>query len=207
MSCKQPYLASFPASTHQLGAPQPRPLIRFLTGTHDLTNTTPIPGPVKKAAAVALLQDHDFFLHCDPHLTGYKALPPPTEPYESFKVPADIVPLGAASGDGHKVKLYEVTDHVPNPVWDSNVLSTEEFVDFADGVWVRIRSPMGVVMETTWIVREGEGQLELVEDVHISCNRMLMGIVKGSVEGNWRKIHEKIVARMVEDAKKGEGAP
>lgn len=125
----------------------------------------------------------------------------PPASFESYKVPAAV-----AAGGGAAVKLYEVQDHVPNPVYSSNVTSREEMVDFADGLWVRVRSPMAVVMETTWTVREksggekeGEG-LELVEEVYVSCNRMLMGIVKSSVEANWQKIHDKIVARMVEDA-------
>lgn len=119
------------------------------------------------------------------------------------------------------VKLYEVVDHVPNPAWSSSVVSNEEFVDFKDGLWVRIRSPLSVVMETRWTIRErksagdngegegeGEGEeggLELVEDVTISCSKLLLGIVKGQVDNNWREIHRKIAARLVEDAKKAEG--
>ncbi|KAI0137032.1 hypothetical protein BJ170DRAFT_604249 [Xylariales sp. AK1849] len=180
----------------------------FFTGTASLTNSTPIPSGVKKADATALLQNHDFFLHCDPHITGYTVLPQPdpAPTLESYKIPSDVVGALKVKGSEPKVKLYEVRDHVPNPVWDSNVVSTEEFVDFEEGLWVRIRSPMGVVMETTWVVREkgGPGELELVEDVKISCTRLLLGIVKSQVDGNWRKIHEKIVNRMVDDTKEGE---
>ncbi|ETS87051.1 hypothetical protein PFICI_00879 [Pestalotiopsis fici W106-1] len=193
----------------------------FLNTTANLRNTTPIPlPPSKRQGAVALLHDHDFYLHCDPHLTDYKAVEAPTNPaptFASYKVPA---PVSALAGANPTVKLYEVHDHVPNPVYSSNVKSNEEMVDFADGLWVRVRSPMGVMMETTWTVRErtdnktqeegGGGEnaaaddsgLELVEEVYVSCNRMLMGLVKSSVEANWQKIHDKIVSRMVEDAGK-----
>ncbi|KAK6217709.1 hypothetical protein LQW54_003218 [Pestalotiopsis sp. IQ-011] len=181
----------------------------FLNTTATLRNATPIPLPAsKRQGAVARLHDHDFYLHCDPHLTGYKAVAPSDPPasFESYKVPAAAA--GAAGESPAVVKLYEVQDHVPNPVYSSNVTSREEMVDFADGLWVRVRSPMAVVMETTWTVREKSGSgggdekegLELVEEVYVSCNRMLMGIVKSSVEANWQKIHHKIVARMVEDA-------
>lgn len=82
-----------------------------------------------------------------------------------YKLPTSLVPLPASgSGSGSSsgseavgagiVRVFEVTDHMPNPVWTSNVVSTEEFVDTAQGMWVRIRSPMGVVMETFWIIRE-----------------------------------------------------
>lgn len=177
-----------------------------LNTTATLRNATPIPLPAsQRKGAVALLHDHDFYLHCDPHLTEYKATTPPTSSnpptFASYKVPAAVAAL---AGENPEVKLYEVHDHVPNPVYSSNVKSNEEMVDFADGLWVRVRSPMGVMMETTWTVQEGKesGELELVEDVYVSCNRMLMGLVKSSVEANWQKIHEKIVARMVEDAGK-----
>ncbi|KAI1499181.1 hypothetical protein F5X99DRAFT_294120 [Biscogniauxia marginata] len=190
----------------------------FLSGTTTITHATPIPAPVRKGAAVARLQDHEFFLHCDPHYTSHRTLPqespqqdgdkdkdkdktdPVAAARETYQLPADLTPTGG-------VTVYEVVDHVPNPVWSSTVVSREEFVDFADGLWVRLRSPMGVVMETVWTVRErgGDDGLELVEDVKISCSRLLLGIVKGQVEGNWTSIHKKIVDRMVEDAGK-EGA-
>ncbi|KAI1338632.1 hypothetical protein F5Y15DRAFT_416854 [Xylariaceae sp. FL0016] len=194
--------------------------LHVFTGSSKLTNITPLPAQVPRAVAVSLLQDHDFFLHCDPHYASHKELAPPAgaevagaaeRVRQEYKLPEDVVPLahgGGGDGDGDGqvyVKLYEVVDHVPNPVWSSNVVSKEEFVDFADGLWVRIRSPMGVVMETKWFVREkkeGGGGLELVEDVDVSCTKLLLGIVKGQVENNWKGIHERIVKRMVEDAEK-----
>ncbi|KAI2633717.1 hypothetical protein GGS26DRAFT_590470 [Hypomontagnella submonticulosa] len=177
------------------------------------------------AAAVALLHDHDFFLRCDPHHVSHRALPREQVPdayadgaaaKRAYQLPAGLEPLGAPP-----VKVYEVVDHVPNPVWSSSVVSKEEFVDFADGLWVRIRSPLAIVMETRWTIRErssrgegegGEGEegeevgLELVEDVDISCSKLLMAIVRAQVDNNWKGIHAKIVGRLVEDAKKGEGA-
>ncbi|KAI0898634.1 hypothetical protein F4806DRAFT_459079 [Annulohypoxylon nitens] len=192
----------------------------FFTGTTKLSNTSAIPAgedghKVTKKAAVALLQNHDFFLKAEPHFVSYRALPP-NKPAnndgdtaavrEAYSLPVDLEPLGHP-----KVKLYEVIDHVPNPVWSSSVVSTEEFVDLKDGLWVRIHSPLAVVMETKWTVREreagaegeGDGGLELVEDVEISCSKLLLSIVKGQVENNWRGIHDNIIKKLLEDAKNG----
>ncbi|KAI1082977.1 hypothetical protein F5B20DRAFT_578052 [Whalleya microplaca] len=194
----------------------PRRQRPVFSGTTKLTNTSPIrlAGGRKPSAAVAtaiaVLHDHDFFLHCDPHYTSHKVLPPTDDggnaeqAKTTYKLPTGIEPLGSPA-----VQLYEVVDHVPNPVWSSNVVSREEFADFAEGLWVRIHSPLGVVMETTWKIRErtggGEG-LELVEDVEISCSKLLLGIVKGQVEGNWKGIHQKLIARIVEEVEKaGDG--
>lgn len=184
-----------------------------------MVNISPIPttagegGPmITKDAAVALLHDHNFFLHCDPHYVSHRALPPqnpdanananPETAKKEYQLPRDLDPLGSPA-----VKLYEVVDHVPNPVWSSSVVSKEEVVNFKDGLWVRIRSPLSVVMETRWSIKEaeegeeGEG-LQLVEEVDLSCSKLLISMVKAQVENNWKGIHGKIVDRLVADAKK-----
>ncbi|KAI2636015.1 hypothetical protein GGS21DRAFT_514185 [Xylaria nigripes] len=187
----------------------------FFSGTSKIVNRTPIPSVVSKNDAVALLHDHEFFLLCDPHRSSHKTLPQPLEATTSvaaaqkhFALPPTLVP---ARTPGPVVKLYEVIDHVPNPVWSSKVVSREEFVDHDEGVWVRIRSPLGVVMDTLWSVRAGDDGrgLELVEDVVINCSRLVMGIVKGQVEGNWGAIHGKIIDKLVVDAgiKESTGSP
>lgn len=43
-----------------------------------------------------------------------------------------------------------------------------------------------------------EERLVLVEDVDITCNRILMGTVKGKCEENWKGVH----ARWIEHLKK-----
>ncbi|KAI0401249.1 hypothetical protein F4802DRAFT_436436 [Xylaria palmicola] len=196
----------------------------FLSSTSSSVNASPIPSIVRKEDAVALLHDHEFFLLCDPHYASHKTLPQPPEmerepasvdaARKHFKLPAAVEPVLSTrthEGPGPVVKIYEVVDHMPNPVWSSNVVSREEFVDRGEGTWVRIRSPLGVVMETTWSVRESEGGegagLELVEDVLINCSRLVMGIVKGQVENNWKGIHDKIIGKLVKDAEAGNAAP
>ncbi|KAI1774140.1 hypothetical protein F4818DRAFT_421001 [Hypoxylon cercidicola] len=211
----------------------------FFTGKTKMVNATPIPssisasaatataGKITKEAAVALLHDHDFFLKTDPHHVSHRTLAPPpaaaaagaatTTAVEDEKesarrtheLPRDVDPVSVPA-----VRVYEVVDHVPNPVWSSSVVSKEELVNVRDGLFVRIRSPLAVVMETRWLVRErkagaddgegeGEGELELVEDVEITCSKLLVGIVKGQVDNNWQGIHARIVKRMLEDADKG----
>ncbi|KAI0452747.1 hypothetical protein F5B21DRAFT_323069 [Xylaria acuta] len=209
----------------------------FLSSTSTSVNASPIPSSVRKEDAVALLHDHEFFLLCDPHHSSHKTLPQPPETEKEpasvdaarkyFKLPETLEPVIGPAGP--VVKVYEVVDDLPNPVWSSHVISREEFVDHDEGMWVRIRSPMGVVMETRWSVRETKkkkeeereeeereeeendgnesgGELELVEDVLINCSRLVMGIVKGQVENNWRGIHKKIIDKLVTDAEAGDKA-
>lgn len=136
--------------------------------------------------------------------------------YASYQVPASVVPIAAADGD--QVKVYEVHDHVPNPVWSSDVTSVEEFVDCADGVWVRVRSPLGIVLETTWFIceidpprnkngtaeEEEEATLELVQTCECRCNRLLASICKGQIDKGWREVHQKLIQGMLGDGAGGD---
>ncbi|KAH6854196.1 hypothetical protein B0I37DRAFT_441233 [Chaetomium sp. MPI-CAGE-AT-0009] len=120
-------------------------------------------------------------------------------------------------------ECYRVTDvihAIPAGIWDTNVVSIFELTDIEDGLFVRIRSPLSVVMETFWRVREvagaeegggdGDGDggeagpgLELVEDVTIQCSRLLVGIVKGQCANDWEGIHAKMVGRLDEEGVPG----
>ncbi|KAI1810096.1 hypothetical protein GGS20DRAFT_568993 [Poronia punctata] len=181
----------------------------FFSGTTRIIHASPIPTNIKKEKALALLHNHEFLLLADPHHASHEPLPLPIHPLE----PSKHYKITKSENNNDKIKIYKVIDNMPNPVWTSNVVSTEEFVDTEEGVWVRIRSPLGVVMETLWSIRvrekkeeqqeEGEGELELVEDVTISASRLVLGIVKGQVEGNWKGIHQKFIDRLVGDAEAG----
>lgn len=89
---------------------------------------------------------------------------------------------------------------LPAGLWDSDVHSTSEIVNLEKGIFVRMRSPLSIVMETVWEVKEvagGEdGALEVVEESVISCSRFLAGVVKGQCEANWKGIHEKLLRIM-----------
>ena len=98
-----------------------------------------------------------------------------------------------------ETKCYQVTDLVhtlPAGLWDSNVTSTYEMTNITDGVFVRIKSPMSVTMDTTWQIQGDEGALELTEDVEMNCSKLLIGTVKGLCESGWSKIHAKMLARL-----------
>ncbi|PKS06456.1 hypothetical protein jhhlp_007204 [Lomentospora prolificans] len=166
----------------------------LLNTTATLQHITPIPSTVTASHAIASVQNHESFIKCDPHMISFKPLPDKT----SDPIPSTITCSAPA---GRPAVVYEVTDRVhalPAGLWDSDVVSTYEFTDLEKGMFVRLRSPLGVVMETIWEVREAKegGGLELLEEVTISCSRLLVGVIKGQCEGNWKGIHEKMVAIM-----------
>lgn len=110
---------------------------------------------------------------------------------------------------------YRVTDivhAVPAGIWDTNVVSDYEFTDIRDGLFVRIKSPLSIVMDTVWTVRAvdgdggdgDEGGLELVQDITIRCSRLVIGFVKGQCENGWESIHAKMTARPVGGLRKAD---
>ncbi|AEO53861.1 hypothetical protein MYCTH_2295741 [Thermothelomyces thermophilus ATCC 42464] len=186
-----------------------------------------------------MLSDHEFFLSCDPHLDKYQLIPPSDHvslgppraipdhvrsrlrprsqcpPSEGFDTAAGKDEAEGTKEEGEEEPVpvcYRVTDivhAVPAGIWDTRVVSTYEFTDTQDGLFVRIRSPLSIVMDTVWEVREAAAQageaagLELVEDVTIQCSRLLVGIVKGQCENGWGKIHAKMIARLEGEIEKG----
>ena len=140
-------------------------------------------------------------------MTQYDLIPTPS--------PAPELPSDREVSDlqqDREPTCYSVTDRVhtlPAGLWDSDVVSTYEFLNTVSGVFVRIRSPLNVVMETEWIVRrkssgeedgEESQEWELVEDVMIKCSRFLVGVVKSTCESGWEGIHAKMMDRLKEES-------
>lgn len=161
--------------------------------TATVQHVTPIPAGIGPEKGVELLQGHEFFIQCDPHMIKY-------EPIDSPSAPEPTLPDGRGVKAVAAPKCYQVTDKVhalPAGLWDSDVVSTYEFINIERGVFVRIRCPLNVSMETVWEVRETQdGGSELVEDVVIKCSRFLVGVIKSTCETGWKGIHEKMVGRL-----------
>lgn len=128
----------------------------------------------------------------------FESIPRPPK-VESPTIPADR----GLTAVGEPV-YYSVTDKVhtlPAGLWDSNVVSTNEFVNIEKGVFVRLYSPLNVLLETAWTVRENaNGGIELVEDVVIKASRLLVSTVKNMCSTNWPTIHGKLVDLMKESS-------
>jgi hypothetical protein len=82
--------------------------------------------------------------------------------------------------------LYKVTDkleNIPKGIWGSTIVSTYKFTNIKHGVFLRVKSPLGVSIDTRWDIKEVEGgKLDLVQAVEISCLMLLMALVKGRCE-------------------------
>ena len=147
-----------------------------------------------------MLHDHDFFLRCDPHLSKCEKLKPDEPPAIPDEVKAQLAP-------GSETQSYSITDiihTIPAGIWDSNVVSTYEITNITNGLFVRIKSPLSVVMDSIWEIRAGEdGALGIYEDIEITCSRLLVGIVKSQCEGGCAHIHAKMFGRVEELVQSG----
>ncbi|EJP70327.1 uncharacterized protein BBA_01196 [Beauveria bassiana ARSEF 2860] len=116
--------------------------------------------------------------------------------------PAPTIPAARGVTATGEPDCYRVTDKVhtlPAGLWDSDIVSTYEMIDVRDGVFVRIRSPMSVMMESLWLVKETEqGRLELVEEQVITASRLLMSTVKSMSEAGWEGIHASMIKKAQE---------
>lgn len=141
-----------------------------------------LPEGVSRELGITMLQDNDFFLSCDPHLSKYEAKGEVSEP----QVPDSVNASGTTLS-------YEVTDeleNIPKGVWGSTVVSTYEFTNIEHGVFSRVKSPLGVVIDTRWEIKESEGgRLDLVQAAEIKCSKLLMSLVKGRCEAGCKYFH------------------
>lgn len=133
-------------------------------------------------------------MKCNPHMTKYELIDTPKE--------KPTIPEGRKIVAISEPQCFKVTDKIhtlPAGLWDSDVVSTYEFLNVEKGVFVRIRSPMSVVMETYWSAREsGDGKVELVEEVSIFCSRILAGTIKSMCDSSWDGIHGTMVKKLQE---------
>ncbi|QPC66061.1 hypothetical protein HYE67_008292 [Fusarium culmorum] len=160
--------------------------------TAQIQHISPVPAGTAVPKAVEMLHDHVFFLQCDPYMTKHEALPTP-KPAPSITDTLELKPVG-------QPKCYSVTDRVhtlPAGLWDSDVVSTYEFINLERGVFVRTRGPMGLVLETVWEIEETtDGGSKIVENVTISCSRLMLGMIKSSCETGWKGVHGKMLERL-----------
>ncbi|KAM3433463.1 hypothetical protein MY4824_005976 [Beauveria thailandica] len=163
--------------------------------TSTLRHVSAIPEGIPASKLVQGLQNHESYIKHNPHMAKYEAVAAPADP-------APTIPAARGVGATGEPDCYRVTDKVhtlPAGLWDSDIVSTYEMIDVHDGVFVRIRSPMNVMMESLWLVKETEqGRLELVEEQVITASRLLMSTVKSMSEAGWEEIHASMIKKAQE---------
>lgn len=124
-----------------------------------------------------MLHDTEFFINCDPCLEKYELL-------EKEMAEPSLPEKIKAQGPTSLYKILDNVENIPKGIWGSSVESKYEFTNVEHGLFCRLRSPLSVVLEALWEVRDAEDGdgLELVEEAEITASKMLVGIVKGQSE-------------------------
>ncbi|KKY38646.1 hypothetical protein UCDDA912_g01339 [Diaporthe ampelina] len=162
-----------------------------------LQYTTELSGNVTAEQAVAVLQEHQFFLETDPNLISSKT---DTQPKDGKLYPIPEAVQATKIGD---TRCYEVVDKVPGVALFAKLLpglgtitNHYQITDTKDGIFVYLQAPLGVSQERRWVVVEDEDGLRIVEYVTIFCSRLLYESVKGQQEAHWKDVHAQYVRKM-----------
>ncbi|KAK7717399.1 hypothetical protein SLS64_002891 [Diaporthe eres] len=162
-----------------------------------LEYTTKVSGNVTAEQAVAVLQEHQFFLETDPNLISSKN---DTQPKDGKLHPLPEAVQAIKKGD---TRCYEVVDKVPGVALFSKLLpglgtitNHYQITDTKDGIFVYLQAALGVSQERRWVVVEDQDGLRIVEYVTIFCSRLLYESVKGQQEAHWKDVHAQYVRKM-----------
>lgn len=157
-----------------------------LETTAKLHHETIFPSDITRTQAIAALHDHEVLIKMDPHLVSYTSLP--------------------SSPSTPETKIYKVLDkmeQIPKALWSQDVHSDLQYTNLPNGIRTNVKAPLGLVMDTHLIVEERPGgQLVITEDVEIKCSRLMMPVVKGQCEANWKDIHKRFI-EMVKKKQEG----
>jgi hypothetical protein len=161
-----------------------------------VTHVTPVPANIPAVKAIELLQGHEFFIKSNPHMITYEEIDPPaTNPFPAIPEERGVTAVAAP-------RCFKVTDRVqalPAGLWDSDAVSTYEFINIERGFFMRIRSPLSIVMESVWQINDkDDGAYEMVEEIVIKCSRLLIGVIKSTCDSGWEGIHAKMMAHLSE---------
>lgn len=162
-----------------------------------LSYTTKVSGNVTAEQAVAVLQEHEFFLETDPNLISFKT---DTQPKDGKLHPLPEAIQAIKKGD---TRCYEVVDKIPGVALFSKLLpglasitNHYQITDTKDGIFVYLQATLGVTQERRWVVVEDKDGLRIVEYVTSFCSRFLYESVKGQQEANWKGVHAQYARKM-----------
>ncbi|KAH7317259.1 hypothetical protein BKA65DRAFT_466228 [Rhexocercosporidium sp. MPI-PUGE-AT-0058] len=171
----------------------------MLNSTTKFTRTASLPSSCTRSTAMALLQNYEFMINCDSNLSSYK---PVTNPANPPTIPSHLKSKTTSSTKTYAI--YDKVENIPGGIWKSDVECIVEYTDLETGLFMKGKSPLSIVIETEWNVKEnagGNGGLELVYESLVSCSKLIIGIIKGTLEKNLVEMMEKVVAELEKRSK------
>ncbi|KAH8811934.1 hypothetical protein F5884DRAFT_295548 [Xylogone sp. PMI_703] len=196
----------------------------FLNTTFQTLNIKTLPSHISRDQVVRLLHNHHKMITMNPLVTDYFAHPEDVardffkNEHPDHRPPRELfVPVYAITDDmSGPPKRAQSTDEDSSSVgggsrgggWakkftPDKITYHASMQNRPDGLLTITHAPMGVHSITTWLVKETyDGQLVLEEKGLVTSNRMLMGLIKSTLQSSHDKLVEDFIAELVKEAER-----
>ncbi|RDA95014.1 hypothetical protein CP533_2103 [Ophiocordyceps camponoti-saundersi (nom. inval.)] len=147
------------------------------------TTTTPLPPTATRPAALRLLTSHSSMIDLNPLVTSRQWLstPPPQAP---------------PSERSEQYEWYAITDRLCCCLGLTYVASFHDEED--GGLRTHTFAPLGLEIRGLWsLVDEDGGGLAVRETVELTCSRLLVGFVEGTLKRAHRTLVERFSQRVL----------
>lgn len=159
----------------------------FLTTTQTLITRHPLPPSIPLTHAISTLQNHSILLRLDPNRVKYSKVAAPPPASSSSQKKQDSATKNPETSSAEETTYYTITNKLPGALGLGKEINySASLRNTAEGVNWDIQASMGIVQKSVWkiVVEEYKENEEvkqrcvLVEEMEITGNRLLVGIVK-----------------------------
>lgn len=144
------------------------------------------------AKAVSIIHDHEGFIRLNPLVTEFEHTSTQNTP---FPLP-DEGPLPPPPENQDEVwKTYQIIDEIPRlgGFWKQRIWYTTGLCNVENGIKGVTDPGVGVNIAGDWLVeKDADGKLMLTETATVTCNVILMPLIKFTLHSSHDEMHEKI---------------
>ncbi|KAB8260976.1 hypothetical protein BDV32DRAFT_148848 [Aspergillus pseudonomiae] len=160
-------------------------LLSWMTVENRFTSTSPLPPSITPERVIEVLHDHVTMIKLNPLVIDLQRC----EPHKD------------APATERDLVWYEITDKVsylPFGLFSGKVKYKGCFEDLPMGLQTHIYAPLGLRTKNTWTI---EDELQLKEDVFMTCNILMAPFVKATIKAS----HGPLVERLIMEAELPDG--
>jgi hypothetical protein len=176
----------------------------YLKTSTTVTVSRPLPLAVTQASALSILHDYKAIISLNPLVKSYIILSSSAPFYKS--VPADLKPSSAT--DLEKISVYSViessapAEEGTGATWrggwtkafvPSELSYENSYQHMEQGGMILTHAPMGVNSVTRWTIEGAEGAWTVKLELKVNSNRMLMGLIKTTLQPSVEKLIDDFV--------------
>ncbi|GAB1193890.1 hypothetical protein APSETT444_003125 [Aspergillus pseudonomiae] len=163
-------------------------LLSWMTVENRFTSISPLHPSTAPERVTEVLHDHVTMIKLNPLVIDLQRCEPHEDAPETER---DLV-------------WYEITDtvsYLPFGLLSGKVKYKGCFEDLPMGLQTHIYAPLGLRTKNTWTVEGQMDELQLKEDVFMTCNILMATFVKATIKAS----HGPLVERLIMEAKSPDG--